>query len=672
MTGEVNTNKRIYVFKIFRLLKLFYFRTKILITLTIIACAVMVSVFCGTEQNAATNTSPYLNHNDTVKYVGMQQCRACHEGIYKTFIETGMGKSFDIATKQKSSADFSKHHVVYDKFKNLYYHPYWQNNNMYIMEFRLKGKDTIYKRAEKVDYVIGSGQHTNSHLMNINGYVYQMPLTWYAQEKKWDMPPGFEGGKNSGFSRSIEFECMSCHNAMPAVTDYTSNRFVSIPNGIDCERCHGPGEAHVKDKLANHIVDTAHEIDYTIVNPRKLPWERQIDVCQRCHLQGNAVLKPEKTFRDFRPGMQLSDFWDVYMPKQKDNDEKFIMASHAQRLQLSKCFIEGNKNTRQGDKSFETLNLTCITCHNPHVSVKKTGTQIFNTACINCHNEPHETKCTETEKVRMASNNNCVQCHMPRSGTIDIPHVTVHDHWIKKPSKQKEIKAIEEFAGLYCINNKSTTELSQVKGLINYVEKFEGKPAALQQAAAYFKADYKQNDWLDAQIHLHYLQNDYSAIIAKASFIKVQEQTSAWLCYRVGQAFQSNNDFVRAELFYQKAVDLSPNSIDFIDKLGQVKIQLNKLDEAIKILQANLLLNAKQANSLTNLGFAYIKQGNASLAKTNYQKALQLNPDYEQALFNLAAVYNMEGNTAEAKKLLQQIVQQNPGNTQVKQLLETL
>ncbi|MES2654601.1 MAG: tetratricopeptide repeat protein [Bacteroidota bacterium] len=654
-------------------MKLFYFRTKILITLTIIACAVMVSVFCGTEQNTtATNTSPYLNHNDTVKYVGMQQCRACHEGIYKTFIETGMGKSFDLATKQKSSADFSKHHVVYDKFKNLYYHPYWQNNNMYIMEFRLKGKDTIYKRAEKVDYIIGSGQHTNSHLMNINGYVYQMPLTWYAQEKKWDLPPGFEGGKNSGFNRSIEFECMSCHNAMPAVTDYTANQFVSVPNGIDCERCHGPGEAHVKDKLANHIVDTAHEIDYTIVNPRKLPWERQIDVCQRCHLQGNAVLKPEKTFRDFRPGMQLSDFWDVYMPKQKDGDESLIMASHAQRLQLSKCFIEGNKNTKQGDKSFETLNLTCITCHNPHVSVKKTGTQIFNTACINCHNEPQETKCTETEKVRMVSNNNCVQCHMPRSGTIDIPHVTVHDHWIKKPAKQKEIKSIEEFAGLYCINNKKTTELSQVKGLINYVEKFEGKPEALQQAATYFKNDYKQNDWLDAQIHLHYLQADYNAIIAKASFIKVQEQTSAWLCYRVGQAFQSNNDFVRAELFYQKAVDLSPSSIDFIDKLGQVKIQLNKLEEAIKILQGNLLLNAKQANSLTNLGFAYIKQGNTALAKTYYRKALQLNPDYEQALFNLAAVYNMEGNTAEAKKLLQQIMQLNPGNSQVKQLLETL
>jgi len=113
----------------------------------------------------------------------MQQCRSCHADIYNTFIETGMGKSFDLATKQKSNADFSKHHVVYDKFKNLYYHPFWKNNNMFILEYRMNGKDTIYKRIEKVDYVIGSGQHTNSHLMNIDGYLYQMPLTWYAQEK---------------------------------------------------------------------------------------------------------------------------------------------------------------------------------------------------------------------------------------------------------------------------------------------------------------------------------------------------------------------------------------------------------------------------------------------------------------------------------------------------------
>ncbi|MFY7733222.1 MAG: tetratricopeptide repeat protein [Bacteroidia bacterium] len=646
----------------------------ILLFIPIVVIVLVMNLNCGQNLNKKNDTK-YLNHNDSVKYVGMQQCRSCHADIYNTFIETGMGKSFDLATKQKSSADFSKHHVVYDKFKNLYYHPFWKNNNMFILEYRMNGKDTVYKRIEKVDYVIGSGQHTNSHLMNINGYLYQMPLTWYAQEKKWDLPPGFENGNNSRFSRTIEFECMSCHNGFPSVTDFTANKFTSIPNGIDCERCHGPGEVHLKEKLAGHLVDTAHEIDYTIVNPKKLPWDRQIDVCQRCHLQGNAILKEGKTFKDFKPGMVLSDFWEVYMPKYKGQNDEFIMASHAQRLQLSKCFTESNKQNKTAGKNFETLNLTCITCHNPHVSVKKTGTQIFNNACIKCHSNTNQTLCSETEKNRMVNNNDCSNCHMPRSGTIDVPHVTVHDHWIKKlvkAVKQNEIDKVKEFAGLYCINNQETTELSKVKALINYVEKFNGQKEALVQAKIYFKADDDQQNWLDAQVQLHYLQNDYDAIIAKASFINIDEQKSAWMCYRVGQAFQAKNDYVRAELFFQKAVSLSPQNIDFIDKLAQAKIMLNKLNEAILLLNNNLQQNEKQEGSLVNLGFAYLKQNNLPLAKTNYNKALALNPDNEQALLNLAAVYNLENNKPEALKLLKRILVNNPNNEQVKGLVGQL
>jgi hypothetical protein len=220
----------------------------------------MLNTFCNAPQKEQALATDYLNHNDTVKYVGMQTCRSCHNDIYKTFIETGMGKSFDLATRAKSAADFSKQHVVYDKTTDMHYLPYWVKDNLYITEFRLNGKDTIHKRSEKVDYIIGSGQHTNSHMMNVNGYLYQLPLTWYAQKKKWDLPPGYENGNNSRFSRAIGFECMSCHNALPEFEEHSENHFLTVPQGIDCERCHGPGEVHVKEKLAGNIVDTATQI----------------------------------------------------------------------------------------------------------------------------------------------------------------------------------------------------------------------------------------------------------------------------------------------------------------------------------------------------------------------------------------------------------------------------
>ena len=64
-----------------------------------------------------------------------------------------------------------------------------------------------------------------------------------------------------------------------------------MPSGIDCERCHGPGSIHVKQRQNGSKVDTSKYIDYSIVNPAKLSIDEQFDVCQRCHLQGNAILK---------------------------------------------------------------------------------------------------------------------------------------------------------------------------------------------------------------------------------------------------------------------------------------------------------------------------------------------------------------------------------------------
>ena len=80
-------------------------------------------------------------------------------------------------------------------------------------------------------------------------------------------------------------------------------------------------------------------IDYSIVNPSKLPIALQMDVCQRCHIQGNAVLNEGKSFSDFRPGMKLSSVMNVFMPVYKGDEDAHIMASHAERLKMSKCFI---------------------------------------------------------------------------------------------------------------------------------------------------------------------------------------------------------------------------------------------------------------------------------------------------------------------------------------------
>ena len=281
------------------------------------------------QRGEVSNYTQYLNHNDTVKYVGKQECRVCHAEIYDSYMQTGMGQSFHFATKEHSALTTSEMPLIHDSIKNLSYQPFWKNDSLYLKEFRIKGRDTTHLLIKKVNYKIGSGQHTNSHLFEINGYVHQRPYTYYTQSAIADLPPGFEKGNNTRFSREIGLECMSCHNAYPNHVEGSLNKYNSIPSGIDCERCHGPGEVHVKQKLAGHIIDTSKYIDYTIVNPAKLPLDLQFDVCQRCHLQGTAVLAEGKTFTDFKPGMPLTEVMDIYLPKYKDS-ESFIMASHVE------------------------------------------------------------------------------------------------------------------------------------------------------------------------------------------------------------------------------------------------------------------------------------------------------------------------------------------------------
>ena len=51
------------------------------------------------QRGEVSTYTTYLNHNDTVKYVGKEECRMCHSEIYDSYMQTGMGLSFHFAVK---------------------------------------------------------------------------------------------------------------------------------------------------------------------------------------------------------------------------------------------------------------------------------------------------------------------------------------------------------------------------------------------------------------------------------------------------------------------------------------------------------------------------------------------------------------------------------------------
>ncbi len=644
-------------------------------------------VYCGDPSQKGIskevdNSATYLNHSDTAKYVGMSQCKLCHQDIYNSFIETGMGKSFERASKKKSSGKFSEHTIIYDKFQDLYYHPFWDNDSLKIMEFRLKGKDTIHQRIEKVDYIVGSGQHTNSHISNTNGYLHQMPMTYYTQKQKWDLPPGFENGFNTRFSRKIGLECMSCHNSLPEFEKGSENKFVGLPEGISCERCHGPGSIHVQQRSTGAKVDTSKYIDYSIVNPGKLAIDRQFDVCQRCHLQGNTVLKEGKSFLDFKPGMKLSDYMTTFLPRYKNADDEFIMASHADRLKQSQCFIKSYKPETDASSLRPYKNsLTCVTCHNPHKSVKVTGKEVFNAACKNCHSPTTKNGlCTEKESVRATVQDNCVSCHMPNSGSIDIPHVSVHDHYIRKPMKKEDLKKIKEFIGLQAINEKNPDNYTKAKAYIQQYDKFEYNEAYLDSAAFYMK-DMSSAEWRNFHlfVHLKFIKKDYQGIISlvrpetlmKSKGIQWQDD-EAWTLYRIGEAYYNTGNFASANAYYAQATIFARHNPEFLNKLGVSCMAQKKTEGGIAAFNQALNENPKYVPAMNNLGYAYLVSGNAAKAEELYSRAIKLDPDYEALLMNIAGLKIYQKKYREAEEPLKQVLKKNPKNAQAKQILEQL
>jgi Tfp pilus assembly protein PilF len=641
------------------------------------------------EKKINSDSGTYLNHSDTAKYVGMATCRNCHQDIYNTYMQTGMGQSFDSATKEKSAAKYGKASIFYDKYSDFYYQAFWKGEELYFKEFRMQNKDTVFSRVEQVNYIVGSGHHTNSHIQSVNGYLFQMPMTFYTQKGHWDLPPGFEKGNNEHFNRALGLECLACHNAFPDFVKGSENKYSKVPEGINCERCHGPGSIHVAQRSNGSKVDTSKLIDYSIVNPAKLSIDRQFDLCQRCHLQGNAILKNDQSFFDYKPGMKLSDFWTVYLPKYKNADKDFIMASHADRLKQSKCFIESIRKVNPNDKNLKPYKnaLTCVTCHNPHVSVRKTNPQIFNQTCISCHSQNKEQIiCSEKPNILKSNNNDCVKCHMPVSGSTDIPHVSVHDHYIRKPLSDMEVSGIKTFIGLKAINEANPDALITASAYINQFEKFSFEPFMLDSALMWLNQS-KSNDLSKSiPVWVHYYHAKQAPIqliqyINKINLDKVLKlyinqsnymNTHAWAAYRIGQAYQNNNDLLNAEKCYSKAVELAKYNLEFRNKYADVLVDLGKVNEATKEYTFVLNEYPKNRTALVNYGFLKLKMGDVNGAYNLYSQGLKYDPDYEQLNLNMAGLYLYQNNFEAAKQFLQKILKKNPKQETAKQILEQI
>lgn len=599
----------------------------------------------GCEEELPVETE-YLNLAKEVAYTGKESCKSCHQKIYDSYVETGMGKSFYLPSRDRIIESFGPESVVFDEYSGYSYRPYWSGDDFLIMEFRLDGGDTIHKRIERVDYIVGSGHQTRSYLMDRDGRLFEVPITWYVRKQKWDLSPGYEDGHNTRFDREIGEECMACHTGFIAYDNRTTNLFTKVALGIDCEKCHGPGEVHIERMEQDLIVDVGEEIDYSIVNPGKLPVQKQFDVCQQCHLQGVVVTADGKSVLDYRPGMDLSSVYNIFIEK-FDNDEAFGIASHAERLIQSQCFIQSGED------------LTCTTCHDPHKSIAVTDSMAYVKQCQSCHT-PGKIVCGAPEELQMLESGNCISCHMPKGGTADIPHVQFTDHKIRVVKDTVARNEVRNFLKLVCMTEENPAEDIRAKAYLLYFERVSPKPEYLEIAAKNLapSSHYAESKTL-------FFQGKAAEALTEIDQALQQEPDNSWYQFHKGEILESQGKLQEASDLFASIYQKHPQVLEAGEKVGVLALKIQQdpqqaLNKAGKIFSELYQKKSWDEKIVTNLGFVEMNSGQFEQALGRFEQAIRLNPEYVLARENQVICLVQMGRKPAARQALSDLLKWIP------------
>jgi hypothetical protein len=488
-------------------------------------------------------------------YVGSRVCSKCHPSIYESFLRTDMGRSMleitpALLERMPTSAS------IFDPKTNRHFEIFVRDSNLYQSQYETTagGKD-VFRETRKLEWIIGSGSNGSGAIVKQGDYLFEAPLSFYAKPDRWALSPGYEFG-DYGFSRPILPGCIVCHSGQPRPVLDGNGRFREPPFtelAIGCENCHGPGEAHVAAAQMGSPLGS-------IANPAKLsPWLAD-NICMSCHQTGDArVLRGGKTYRDFRPGVELDDTLSIFLvPFSRESVPKDDLLEHYLSMRLSKCYR--NSSGR----------LACISCHDPHVEPSpQEAPAYFRQKCMACHTEK---SCAVPLSLRQHKTppDDCAGCHMPKRDVTVISHSVLTNHRIIAEAEESFPDAAFHM---------TTPQLPDLVHL-NANPARQDAPSPLMLLQAYGQAmlshpEYRERYWAVAQ----QLEN------TQGENILVLEALADWALQRKDADGSSLAIRYLGGAIHQGAT----NPADF-EQLAMLLTAANRRSDALKILQQGMQL----------------------------------------------------------------------------------
>jgi len=343
-------------------------------------------------------------------------------------------------------------------------------------------------------------------------------------------------------------------------------------SGVTCERCHGPGAAHVTGGA--------------IVNPSKLSAERRDAVCMQCHLEGNAAIERSgKHLYQFRPGDDLSDYIRYYV-RVEEPGSGLRAASQFEALAQSTC------------KKRSGAAMSCTSCHDPHRSVPaEERVSFYRAKCLACH--------TGLSPKHHANQPDCTSCHMPANASTDVAHTAVTDHRIQRRPDN----------GPALVNAQATA--SALPRLVPFPASTD--PDARDMALAWATMAESSNEAV-----LKQAEQPLRAAVRESPRDPALLSSLAYVEQRRGAIGEARE-------LYQRALAQDPNLIDAATNLGVIEANSGHLREAVMLWEGAFQRAPGRSSIGMNITRAFCAAGQVEQARDFTMRVLQFNPDLDAA-----------------------------------------
>lgn len=306
--------------------------TAIVLGIALLIGIVLLASCAASKEAASTGTpAPQIKDLSAVPptYVGTGACKDCHTTITDAFAKHGHGyKLTKVVDGQPPKFPFSAVPQTPEGYT-------WKD----------------------ITYVIG-GYGWKARFIDKNGYVItgdEKAKTQYnLRNEELNMGPGWVP-YNAG--KKTKYDCGPCHTTGYIAKGNKDNMEGMVGTwaleGIQCEKCHGPGGNHINNPYAF-----------------KMNVIRDAEFCGQCHSRG---------------AVEQIDAAGGFIQHHEQYEELFQSKHRA---------------------------LNCVACHNPHTTVKyaaKAGISPVRVNCDSCHFRE-----AIFSAVNKHSDVKCAECHMPK------------------------------------------------------------------------------------------------------------------------------------------------------------------------------------------------------------------------------------------------------------------